>query len=218
MEQIKKLFSQISKDDEVIKVITNHSLRVMYLSNKLAKKMGCYSQDFRLAALLHDIGKIGLNRSILFKKEKLNDLEYTVIQSHSHIGNTILRKQLDLPKAAGFVRDHHERWDGKGYPRGLKGDHISTEGRIIGICDAFDTMINERRTYRQETMSINKAFEELRSCSWKQFDGDLVDIFIDIIQKMNLLNPELWYKDPQLMKAFFEPQESGTINLNSPPS
>lgn len=213
MEQIKKLFNQISKDDEVIKVITNHSLRVMYLSNKLAVQAGCYCEDFRIAALLHDIGKIGLNRSILFKEGKLNDLEFTVIQSHSHIGNIILRKELGLPKAARYVRDHHERWDGKGYPRELKGVDISMEGRIINICDSFDTMTNERRTYQQKTMSFKEAFEELRSCSWKQFDGNLVDQFIKLIQKMNLPEPELWYQNPQLMKALFEPHASENISI-----
>lgn len=213
MEQIKNLFKQISSDDEVIKVITNHSLRVMYMANKLAKAVGVYCEDLRIAALLHDIGKIGVNRNILFKQDRLTDLEYTVIQSHCHIGNSILRKQLGLTKAAKFLRDHHERWDGRGYPRGLIGDQISVEGRIINICDSFDTMTLEKRTYKQLTMSFDEAYDELRNCSWKQFDGKLVDQFISLMKGLELPNVNLWYNNPEIMKAIFEPESSFKLEL-----
>lgn len=205
MDRVKQVFQQISTDDEVIKVITNHSLRVMYFSNKLARKVGCYSEEFRLAALFHDIGKIGVHRDILLKQQKLTELEYIVVQSHSHIGNTIIRKAVGKQQAARFVRDHHERWDGKGYPRGLKGDQITLEGRIINICDAFDTMTNERRTYKQQTMDYKEAFAELKRCEWKQFDGALVDTFIQMMEELDLPNAELWYNDPELMRVVFEP-------------
>lgn len=185
------------------------------MANILVRKAGCYSEDFRIAALLHDIGKIGINRSILFKPAKLNDLEYIVIQAHSHNGNTIIRKKLGLTKAAGYVRDHHERWDGRGYPRGLRGDQISIEGKIINLCDAFDTMTNERRTYQQVPMSFPEAYAELRNCAWTQFDGSLVEMFIGIMEGLQLPNPDLWYSNPEIMKAIFAPNEPEHITFRN---
>src|SRR5690625_6840286 len=99
----------------------------MVLASALAKRVGFYNEDLRLAALLHDIGKVGISKRILLKTEKLTDLEYTIIQSHSHIGNVIVRQHLGLTQVAEFIRDHHERWDGKGYPRRLLGDEISIQ-------------------------------------------------------------------------------------------
>jgi putative nucleotidyltransferase with HDIG domain len=170
----------------------------MYLASMLGKKTGCFDEDLRVASLLHDIGKMGLSKEILFKPGKLSELEYFVVQSHCHIGNTIVRKQLGMTRAANFIRDHHERWDGNGYPRRLLGDQISIQGRIIGICDAFDTMTIDRRNYQQKTLTFDEAFEELRICSWKQFDGNLVEYFIEMMKDITL--PELWYSHQNVLK------------------
>src|SRR5690625_2073771 len=122
------LFYEIAQDNEVIRVFKYHSLRVMFLASALAKRAGCYDEDLRLAALLHDIGKVGISKKILLKQDKLTDLEYTIVQSHSHIGNVIVRKHLGLTRTAQFIRDHHERWDGTGYPRRL----VRSEERRVG--------------------------------------------------------------------------------------
>jgi|SRR5690625_270165 len=180
------LFYDVAQDNEVIKIFKYHSIRVMFLASALAKRVGCYDEEMRVAALLHDIGKIGISKHILLKKEKLTDLEYTLIQSHSHVGNTIVRKHFGLIHAATFIRDHHERWDGKGYPRGLKGEEISIQGRIISICDAFDTMTVDRRTYKNNPFSYEKAFQELERCAWSQFDGSLVDKFIKMMDEVKV--------------------------------
>lgn len=172
----------MSQSNYSIKKFKEHSLRVMLLSSKLARHVGCYDKDMRIGALLHDIGKIGISEQILFKPGRLNEIEYIVVQGHSHIGNTIVRKYLNLKEAAKYVLEHHECWDGNGYPRRLKGDLISIQGRIISICDAFDTMTVEKRNYNQQTLSFEDAFAELRRCSWTQFDGDLVETFISIVQ------------------------------------
>lgn len=197
------LFNKISQDNEVLRIFKFHSLRVMHFSSHLSKVTGCHDEDMRLASLLHDIGKIGLSKEILLKPTKLDELEYQIIQAHSTIGNNILRKTLDLPRAAVFVRDHHERWDGTGYPRGLKKDEISLQGRIIGICDAFDTMTIDRRNYNCRTLKYKDALNELKRCSWSQFDGDLVDKFEIIINDLNIPSPNIWAENEIIMNDIF---------------
>lgn len=198
-----KLFEQISQDNEVIHVFKYHSLRVMSFSCKLAKVVDCYDEDMKIASLLHDIGKMGISKEILLKPAKLSELEYQIIKAHSHIGNNILRSILNLPRAALFVRDHHERWDGSGYPRGLIGEEISIQGRIICLCDAFDTMTIDRRNYNKKTLSYEEAFEELRRCSWSQFDGDLVEQFIATVKALSIPHNEKWYEDRDKINEIF---------------
>ncbi|MDQ0158217.1 HD-GYP domain-containing protein [Alkalibacillus salilacus] len=185
------LFENIAQDNEVLQLFKHHSLRVMYLSTMLAKKVGCYDDDLRVAAFLHDIGKIGIAKEILLKPGKLNTIEKTIVESHSHIGNSIVRKELGRTRAAEFIRDHHEDWNGTGYPRRLVGEEISVQGRIIRICDSFDTMTYDIRNYKLTKMSYHEAFEELKRCSWTQFDGNLVETFIDLLIKLEL--PDSWY-------------------------
>ncbi|QAS54622.1 hypothetical protein HLI_11580 [Halobacillus litoralis] len=177
------LFYEIAQDNEVIHIFKYHSLRVMFLSSMLAKRMDCYDEDLRIASMLHDIGKMGIAKNILLKTEELSELEFTIIQSHSHVGNVIVRKHLGLTRAARFIRDHHERWDGNGYPRRLLGDEATIQERIIAICDAFDTMTIDRRNYQKETLSYEDAVKELQRCSWTQFDGNLVNVFIGMIEE-----------------------------------
>lgn len=199
------LFGEISQDNEVLKVFKHHSLRVMYLSSLLAKKVGCYDDDLRVAALLHDIGKMGIAKEILLKPSKLTTIERTIIESHSHIGNTIVRKELGKVRAAEYIRDHHENWDGTGYPRGLKGEEVSLQGRIIRICDSFDAMTYDVRNYKLTKVPHQEAFEELERCSWKQFDGDLVKTFVEMLIDLEI--PDAWYDNynlPFMEKIFNE--------------
>ncbi|WP_164667811.1 HD-GYP domain-containing protein [Virgibacillus doumboii] len=185
------LFENIAQDNEVLQMFRHHSLRVMYLSSILAKKIGCYDDDLRVAAFLHDIGKIGIAKEILLKPGKLTTMEKTIVESHSHIGNTIIRKELGRTRAAEFIRDHHEDWKGTGYPRRLMDEQISVQGRIIRICDSFDTMTYDIRNYKLTKMSYHEAFEELRRCSWIQFDGNLVETFIQLLIELEI--PDSWY-------------------------
>ncbi|WP_163969309.1 HD-GYP domain-containing protein [Oceanobacillus halotolerans] len=182
------LFNEITQDNDVLREFKNHSNRVMYLTTMLGKAINCYDEELKVAALLHDIGKMGLSKSILFKPEKLTPLEKRIIESHSHVGNLIVRKELNMPRAAQFVRDHHENWDGSGYPRGLKGEDISIQGRMIRICDTFDTMTYEVRHYSTYKMSHEEAFEELRRCAWREFDGQLVETFISLVKEHGTSN------------------------------
>ncbi|SET24261.1 HDIG domain-containing protein [Oceanobacillus limi] len=197
------LFEDISQDNEVLKAFKHHSLRVMYLSTMLAKRIGCFDEDMKIAALLHDIGKMGLSRDILLKPSRLTNLERTIVESHSHLGNVILRKELGKTRAARFVRDHHENWNGTGYPRGLVGEEISLQGRIIRVCDSFDAMTYDMRNYQVTKMSYTDAFEELRSCSWREYDGNIVEEFIALLNEVEL--PNSWYNkfDSKFLENLF---------------
>jgi HD-GYP domain-containing protein (c-di-GMP phosphodiesterase class II) len=203
LTKAEELFNQVSQDNEVLRMFKYHSIRVMYFSSILAKAENCFDENIRIASLLHDIGKIGLAKEILLKPGRLDDLEYQIIQAHSTIGNNILRKTLGMPVAAVYVRDHHERWDGKGYPRGLEGEGISIQGRIIGICDAFDTMTIDRRNYNRKTLTYRDALKELNRCSWTQFDGNLVKKFESIIKELKLPHPDKWAENSEKMKDIF---------------
>lgn len=183
VERAEKLFDVIGQSDSVVQMIKRHSIRVMRLSANLADRIGVNDHNMRVAGFLHDIGKIGISKEILLKPSRLNDLEFTIMKSHSHIGNMIVRDIFGNAIAATYIRDHHERWDGTGYPRGLKGEEITIQGRIINICDAFDTMTMERRVYRNRNYKVDEALEELEKCSGSQFDTNLVNEFIKVIYK-----------------------------------
>ncbi len=157
-----------------------------------------------ITALLHDIGKVGLSKEILLKPAKLTTLERTIVESHVHIGNRILRKELGKTRPASFVRDHHENWNGTGYPRGLVGEDISIQGRIIRICDSFDVMTYDTRDYKLTKMAYYDAFEELKRCKWTDFDGNLVDEFINMLIEIEL--PDSWYDEynAEFMKKMFK--------------
>jgi putative nucleotidyltransferase with HDIG domain len=185
VEKAEKLFEDIAQSNSVVQMIKRHSIRVMQLSSNLADCVGLNDHNMRIAGLLHDIGKMGVSKNILLKPSRLNDLEFTIMKSHSHIGNMIVRDIFGNATAATYIRDHHERWDGKGYPRGLKGEEITIQGRIINICDAFDTMTRERRIYRNCNYTVDEALEELEKCSGTQFDTNLVNEFIKIIYKQD---------------------------------
>lgn len=197
------LFEHIAQDNEILSLFKPHSWRVMYLSSMLAKKINIYDEDLRIAALLHDIGKMGISKKILLKPSRLNTIEKTIVESHCHIGNLIVRKELGKTRAARFIRDHHENWDGTGYPRRLIGEDISIQGRIIRICDSFDAMTYDVRNYKVTKMSYQEAFHELRKCSWTQFDGNLVEEFIFLLTELKI--PDNWYYN-------FNPENLAEIN------
>jgi len=161
-----------------------HSRRVSKDSVRIAQKLNLSSkaiETIRHAALLHDIGKIGVKDSVLLKPGRLNDSEYNQIKRHSVLGSAILEHVEHLKSVAKIVRHHHERMDGLGYPDRIKGSEIPLGSRIIGICDAFDAMITTR-PYR-EGLSIDSAVAELSKNRGTQFDPVLVDIFVEILKE-----------------------------------
>ncbi|MBM7560819.1 HD domain-containing phosphohydrolase [Fusibacter tunisiensis] len=163
-----------------------HSVRVSALSEKLGIALGLSSReinDLKTMGLLHDIGKIAIREEILNKEGPLDALEYAEIKKHPEIGYRILSAVNEMGEMAEHVFAHHERWDGTGYPRGLRGEAIPYLARIICITDAFDAMTSDR-TYRK-AMSFDAALEELKQNASKQFDPQIVGVFVNMIESGN---------------------------------
>ena len=158
-----------------------HSIRVSQYAVKIAEKLGMDEeriQNLHYAALLHDIGKIGVPDSILNNPKHLTDVEFDIIRSHTTMGSDILRGKMMIEKAEEVARSHHERYDGTGYPDGLKGNEIPEEARIVAVADAFDAM-NSNRVYRR-AYSREYILHELKECSGTQFDPACADILISL--------------------------------------
>ncbi|MCM8800843.1 MAG: HD domain-containing protein [Candidatus Omnitrophica bacterium] len=168
----------------------NHTERVTDLCLKIAKRLALKNKktiddeflaSLRVASLLHDIGKIGIPESILNKNGPLNEEERRFMQQHTLVGVNILQPIKELKKEILGVKYHHERYDGTGYPEGLKGESIPLIASIISIADAFDAMITDR-PYRT-ALPKQKAIEEIKSLSGKQFSTELVEVLVELYQE-----------------------------------
>lgn len=156
----------------------NHTKRVMEYSLAIGKTLGLPEKDMarlQLGAVLHDIGKIGVRDCVLLKETSLTDEEFEQIKKHPAFGEEIISRISQLESAIPGVKHHHEKFDGKGYPDGLKGEEIDITARIIAVADSFDAMTSNR-PYRSG-LSLDEAFEELRRFSGSQFDPEIVDAF-----------------------------------------
>ncbi len=159
-----------------------HSCRVENYSVRLATALGLSEEEVRSiqrAALLHDIGKVGINEGILRKEGPLSLLEYEVMKQHPQIGAQILERVDFLQDLVPLVYHHQERFDGTGYPSGLKGLQIPLGARIIAIADAYEAMTNNR-PYRGKK-NPEQAVRELRKNSGKQFDPEIVEAFAKVV-------------------------------------
>jgi len=162
--------------------IKGHSERVAWLSMKTAEFMGMDKERIReiyWAGYLHDVGKIFVPQSILNKQTKLSYEEYEVVKEHPVKSAEILAEIFCPGEIIEIVKYHHERWDGRGYPEGLRNFDIPLGSRIVAVADAYDAMISPR-SYRKP-LSVEKAIEELKSNSNSQFDPNIVEIFLRII-------------------------------------
>ena len=161
---------------------SQHSQRVSQYSVMIAEAMGMDPKDvddLRKTAMMHDIGKIGIPDRILNKPARLTDEEYAIMKSHVDKGAEILKDFTLIGHVVEGARYHHERYDGKGYPSGLKGEEIPLFGRIIGVADAFDAM-TANRVYRKQ-MDMEYVFGELRKGRGTQFDPQITDVFLGLI-------------------------------------
>jgi HD-GYP domain-containing protein (c-di-GMP phosphodiesterase class II) len=161
-----------------------HSSRVTAYSVLIAEELKCPEQEvrnIRMSGLLHDVGKIGIRDSVLSKPGKLDDEEFLVMKSHPSVGAGILSPVRQLKEVIPGVLNHHERYDGKGYPMGLQGEDIPLAGRIIGVADAFDAMTSDR-VYRPR-LSDEVALAELKKHSGTQFDSRIVKAFLSAYDK-----------------------------------
>ena len=180
-----------------------HSERVVTFSLRLGHELGLEKdalRDLELGALLHDIGKIGLPDSILRKPAKLNDEEWVKMKLHPLHGQKILRNIKFLEGAAKVVCQHHEQWDGSGYPHGLRGEAIDIGARIFAVVDAFDAMISDR-VYRKGR-PFKDALTELERCSGTQFDPIIVEAFKRIPPEDWEILRERSLKDKQEVHSF----------------
>jgi HD-GYP domain-containing protein (c-di-GMP phosphodiesterase class II) len=161
---------------------SGHSDRVAKFSFLIAKHMGFdddYCEMLHISAHLHDIGKVGIPDGILLKSSKLTAEEFAVIKTHSIIGYDILKNNPDFDEISLIIRHHHERMDGHGYPDGLIGEKIPMGSRIIAIADSFDAMVTNR-PYKP-VITFDEAKKEIIKCSGKQFDCNVVNAFISIL-------------------------------------
>lgn len=185
LQMVQTLASTIDAKDKYTK---GHSIRVSEYSAMLAKAAGLKKEEvdnIKYAALLHDIGKIGVADSVLNKPGKLTDSEYEVIKSHTVIGSEILSNISTIETAREVARHHHERYDGNGYPDKIKGDGIPYEARIVCIADAYDAM-NSRRIYRNN-LTKEKIRQELVEGRGKQFDPEYLDVFLELFDADKLV-------------------------------
>src|SRR5690606_3008215 len=156
-----------------------HSERVAYLAAHMARAMGLSAEEvenYHIAGLVHDVGKIGVPEQILCKPAKLTDTEFEQIKRHPQIGYQILK---DIPRLTNIlpgVLYHHERWDGRGYPEGLQGENIPLIARVLALADSFDAM-SSSRAYRAG-LRRGRVLAEVQRCAGIHFDPELADIFV----------------------------------------
>lgn len=161
-----------------------HAHRLQKLAVALARRVNVSEQqmpDLQLFAEFHDVGKIGVADSILFKPGPLSPEEWSAMQKHCEIGFRIAQSTVDLAPIAGLILKHHEWWNGAGYPMGLAGEDIPMECRILSIVDAYDAMTNDR-PYRK-ALAPAQAIKELKRCAGTQFDPYLIDRFLELLEE-----------------------------------
>lgn len=160
-----------------------HSKRIEAYCHSIGHKLRLSSREMdelSLLAILHDIGKVGITADILKKPEQLTPAEWEEMKRHPEIGYRIVQATPELANVADYILSHHERWDGQGYPRGLKGEEIPLVCRILAVTDAFDAMTNDRIYHK--AVNAEKAVAELKKNAGTQFDPNVVKLFVDILR------------------------------------
>lgn len=164
--------------------ITQHSLTMVQMAERLAERLGCLPTEVKtigLAALLHDLGKVGIPSDILQKPEPLSEDEWMLMRRHPEIGAQIVQTVTGLNGVATIIQCHHEHFDGSGYPHGLKGYQIPLGSRILAVVDAFEA-ITGGRIYRP-ARSAEAALDEIQRCAGTQFDPQIVEAFVALIHE-----------------------------------
>lgn len=174
---INALLSALSAKSEETE---EHAERLQKYCGQIGRLLGVSAKELdemSLFAMLHDIGKVGINDAILQKPAPLTDDEWLEMRKHPEIGFRIAQNNVDLAPISEYILSHHERWDGKGYPRGLCGEEIPVLSRILAVADAYDAMTNER-VYRKATSREEAAAEILRNAGL-QFDPQIARLFVE---------------------------------------
>jgi len=170
-----------------------HVIRMSKLCERLAQGVGMSDHECHLirhASPMHDIGKIGIPDHILLKPGKLTPEEWSIMKSHAEIGALILSgsESIFLQMAEVIAGSHHERWDGSGYPKGLKGEEIPQVARVVTVCDVFDALTSDR-PYKK-AWSIENTVAEMESQSGKLFDPSILQVFLDMLPEMTAISQQ----------------------------
>ncbi len=179
-----------------------HSMRVAAYSELLAQRLGWSEEEIQniyYVAMLHDVGKIGVPDAVLNKPFKLRDVEFRLIKGHTLMGAEILNDFKMFPNVSVGAKYHHERYDGKGYPEGLKGESIPLVARVIGLVDSYDAMTSNR-VYRKR-LNDDIVMQELEKGKGSQWDPDLVDIFVELIREGALA--KMWMPEEDMATPIF---------------
>jgi HD-GYP domain-containing protein (c-di-GMP phosphodiesterase class II) len=187
LETIKTLAAAIDAKDPYTR---GHSDRVCSYSMAISRHLGMSQEEvFRvhIAAILHDVGKLGVRESILNKPGGLSDEEFEVMRQHPAIGAQIMSPIRMLKDIIPGIRNHHETWDGKGYPDQLKGEEIPVVARIIGIADTFDAMTTNRPY--QHAMTLDYVLAKMRSMAGSRFDPVVLDAFNAAVEEGDISPP-----------------------------
>ncbi|OXS26264.1 MAG: hypothetical protein BI182_00350 [Acetobacterium sp. MES1] len=188
-----KLYESASMRSKTIELIMNtlyeksnremmHSSRVGHICEKIGLRMKLDQDEInqiRTAGLIHDIGKMGIDEKILNKTGALSDEEWQEIKRHPEIGYRILSSVNEFSEMANCILEHHERWDGHGYPKGLKGEEISLQGRIVAVADSFDAMTSDR-AYRK-ALAYDEAITEIKRCAGTHFDPLVAKMLVEVV-------------------------------------
>lgn len=191
-----------------------HSMRVAAYAEILAQRLGWSEEDIQniyYVAMLHDVGKIGVPDAVLNKPFKLTDLEFRLIKGHTIMGAEILKDFKMFPNVSIGAKYHHERYDGKGYPEGLKGESIPLVARVIGLVDSYDAMTSNR-VYRRR-LNDNVVMEELERGKGSQWDPELVDIFVRLVKEGAL--ERVWMPEEDMASPIFDSEKIVGLSMGA---
>jgi response regulator RpfG family c-di-GMP phosphodiesterase len=187
-DTVEALANAIEARDRYTAGHTNRVWRMTVRAAQMLKWDDSKIKELRMGAILHDVGKIGVPDAILNKQGPLDSNEQAIMKTHPELGVRMIEKVNFLKPAIPYILYHHERWDGNGYPQGLKGEEIPIEGRLLAVADTFDA-ITSNRPYRKG-QSVAKALEEIEKNAGTQFDPQIVELFLDAAKIIDFDIPE----------------------------
>jgi len=210
LQAIRALANAVEARD---KYTAGHTDRVIKLAEQMAVNLQWSRREIEtmtVGCMLHDIGKIGVPDSILNKPDQLNEHEREIMQNHTLVGLRIV-KEIELFKPAiPYIISHHERYDGTGYPKGLKGSEIPVEGRLLAVVDTFDAIMSDRPYRRGAQLAV--AIAELENNKEKQFDPEMVDAFLGVLRQKGVNFVNLYGREVD-MSCLAPPLASASVSV-----